>query len=495
MDTIIREINDGLKILLDDLFAKKETNKESLNTVTEKINEKVDEAKQYKIEVDNAKEKIKELELEIKELELDLSELNDRFGNKDLTAVLEAGNKEINSKIMDRQNQITKHRQKIGELTERARSIKDLLINLKKDKKIKEERLETFSVAYTYYNDSLMKIVEYAKDNPNSLENYSYEPTKYQPTQYDYSLEEPTTAVFEEIESMNEEPKSNKNKINKEIDLINEKPEPEFDFNDIASIKEPNDNSEEEKKYDDLLDKLKKRNLNLEEINKTIDNEYESIFGNQIEVEEPIEEAKPEFQIDEITENLLRKNDNASNQTINPVVEPIEEPRISRVENNHFDFMDKQNAADLLNEPLPSSGDKSLEKKVQVVEFFNRIGIDFNRFDNPNQDIIIENFNEKTYSQIVNVLKNNNINLGNIYSAPNVFTSISSTELDSIISKLLISGQTTMNIELVLDQLALVNVFNLNKVIEAQGPNIKKANITDIIFQAKNHSKSIGGFL
>ena len=154
MDTIIKEINESLTRILNDLENRRLVSQKDLDVVTAKINEKVDEAKDYKVEVDNAKGKIKALEKEIESLEIDLNDLNERFGKKDFNVILEAGNREINAKIMEKQNQITKHRQKIAELTERARSIKDLLINLKKDRKLKEERLDIVTKAYEYYNES-----------------------------------------------------------------------------------------------------------------------------------------------------------------------------------------------------------------------------------------------------------------------------------------------------------------------------------------------------
>lgn len=40
--------------------------------------------------------------------------------------------------MIAKQNEITKYREKIGELTEKARAIKDLLINLKRIKKLKQ---------------------------------------------------------------------------------------------------------------------------------------------------------------------------------------------------------------------------------------------------------------------------------------------------------------------------------------------------------------------
>ena len=142
MINLINEINSKLKAIISELETKKSECEKVLDEVKSKIDKKIDEAKGYKVDVDNAKEKIKSLEEEIKALEVDLTDLNERFGKKDLNAIVEAGNKEINAKMIAKQNEITKYREKIGELTEKARAIKDLLINLKKDKEIKTDKLD-----------------------------------------------------------------------------------------------------------------------------------------------------------------------------------------------------------------------------------------------------------------------------------------------------------------------------------------------------------------
>ena len=63
------------------------------------MDEKLEEAKKYKVQVDDAKENIKRLNEEITDLEDDLTELKERYGKKHLVAVIEAGTKEINVQI------------------------------------------------------------------------------------------------------------------------------------------------------------------------------------------------------------------------------------------------------------------------------------------------------------------------------------------------------------------------------------------------------------
>ena len=170
MNTIIEEINVKLNKIIEDLSENKKTTEEALTKVNASIKEKIKEAKKHKKQVDQAKNEIKTLEDEITSLKNDLTDLQEKFGKKDLKGIVEAGNKEINAKIQDKQNLINKEKVKISELTEKARSIKDLLINLKKDKNIKEERLENYTSAFNYYEEELNKIISYSSDNAENLE-------------------------------------------------------------------------------------------------------------------------------------------------------------------------------------------------------------------------------------------------------------------------------------------------------------------------------------
>ena len=198
MINLINEINSKLKAIISELETKKSECEKVLDEVKSKIDKKIDEAKGYKVDVDSAKDKIKTLEEEIKALEVDLTDLNERFGKKDLNAIVEAGNKEINAKMIAKQNEITKYREKIGELTEKARAIKDLLINLKKDKEIKTERLDNYTKALEYYSKELNRIIDFSSENP---ENLVIEPT-FEVKKYDnVNLDSP---VFDEISQMDE---------------------------------------------------------------------------------------------------------------------------------------------------------------------------------------------------------------------------------------------------------------------------------------------------
>lgn len=429
MDTVIREINGSLLEILNKLENRKIASQKELEAVNKKIDEKVDEAKKYKSEVDNAKVKIKELEKEIESLETDLVDLNERFGKRDLNAILEAGNKEINSKIMDKQNNITKHRQKIGELTERARSIKDLLMSLKKDKTSKEEKLDILTKCNDYYSTSINKIIEHAENNPDSLTNYD---VNYSSLKFEYD-DEPLTEVFDEIESMDKE--------DEESDITN------------LSL-------DEESNLDDIVTKIKNKSLNFEELDKSIDNEYTKIFGADLN--------EKETSLD-ISENEINSPIETTNIFDSPTLpENFEVP-------------------DIFGNDNLEEGSNDLE----ITNFFTEYDLEFNKFTSEDQEVIRNIFNHDHFHKILEILKNNQIDLNKIYGAVSLFEKSTPEAVDQNLTKLLLSNQSKMNIELVLESLGDVNNNHLSEAINSYGDDLKEANITDLIMKAKKLSDGI----
>ena len=209
MDSMIREINDNLKAIIDNLKETRDNSIGVLDNIQLQMDKKVEEAKKYKVQVDESKDKIKALEEENKSLELSLSELSDKYGKMNLVSVVEAGNKEIKNKINNNLRDINKEKDHIADLTNRARTIKDLLINLKKDKTAKESRLENLNVIYDYYNNRINEIVDYAFNHSESLGDYkevSVNPIFEEPIDDEEikNIELENTMVFDEIANIDE---------------------------------------------------------------------------------------------------------------------------------------------------------------------------------------------------------------------------------------------------------------------------------------------------
>ncbi|MDO4341968.1 MAG: hypothetical protein Q4C44_04420 [bacterium] len=447
---LVTEINNKLKNIISELEAKKNECESTLANVKTKIDQKIEEAKRYKLDVDNAKEKIKTLEEEIKTLEIDLADLNERFGKKDLNAVVEAGNREINAKMIAKQNEITRYREKIGELTEKARAIKDLLINLKKDKEIKSARLENYIKATNYYSKELNRVIDFASENPDTLDDVSinYEKTDYTS---DINLDSP---VFDEISKMEDS----------SADVKEESYEPEMQKMDFKAL------------------------------NDSIDSEYASIFGTPLEEDNKEEKAQESAPLDLEEENVFDKKDLSDEKipdnslTFEPIkeeelnAEPIKEEPVKEEAPKE----DKASASSFIDE-LNDKKDNS-----ELINLFTENGVDFYSFNEQDQKLLIENFNKEMYKKVFDVLKKNNISLNYIYDAANIFTVGTPSELEHVITKLLLASQTTLNISYVLSALPLINSFDLSEVIKSYGPSVSNANIADLIIKAK-HLNDMGG--
>lgn len=447
---LVTEINNKLKNIISELEAKKNECESTLANVKTKIDQKIEEAKRYKLDVDNAKAKIKTLEEEIKTLEIDLADLNERFGKKDLNAVVEAGNREINAKMIAKQNEITRYREKIGELTEKARAIKDLLINLKKDKEIKSARLENYIKATNYYSKELNRVIDFASENPDTLDDVS---SNYEKTDYssDINLDSP---VFDEISKMEDS---------------------------------SDDLYEENKKEESYEPETQK--MDFKALNDSIDSEYASIFGTPLEEDNKEEKAQESAPLDLEEENVFEKKDLSDEEIPDNSLtfEPIKEEELNAEPiKEELPKEDSISASSLID----SESDK--KDNSELINLFTENGVDFYSFNEQDQKLLIENFNKEMYKKVFDVLKKNNISLNYIYDAANIFTVGTPSELEHVLTKLLLASQTTLNISYVLSALPLINSFDLSEVIKSYGPSVSNANIADLIIKAK-HLNDMGG--
>jgi hypothetical protein len=558
MKALIEEINEKLESIITDLKVRKQTLEDSLATIQRKIDEKIDEAKKYKDDVDKNKNNIKTIETEIESLEQDLADLTNKFSNKDLNAILDTANKEINMKISSRVHEINKNKDKINELTEKARMIKDLLLSLKKDKDAKKSKLDELDVALKYYETEINKIINFSEENPDNLvvddeeireeddsTNYTFEPI-YETKVVDDS------PVFDEIKSIAEEENDEEiendfgttfvsveadeteevdtKDLEKEDDNnvfmdenINSK-EDDKDTKDATTLEEENfdskglgmptfentsnNNSEDFNDKDNpftkdsfleedngIFDFINNRDLPLNEttnvneeitddiaddnvsdivslfehdktqkidfktLNDSIDKEYENIFGEKID-EKKFGKEMDYVPTDDDFLDFKVTNEKNIFDTEEDVKEPISEVKTNLNEQNFIDFC----------------VDNELDEKL---------------FSTEDKDYLISIYNESLFKKIIDVIKNNKIDLNNIYEAAHIFD-MSSLELEKMINKLLLANQTTTNIGLVLDTLPEINSYDLNEVIESYGQNVKDTDITELIVKAK-HLKDIGG--
>ena len=505
----INEINGRLKSILNDLSNEKDELSSALEVVQQRIDSKIDEAKGYKTIVDEYKAHIAGLEEEIASFEKDLNDLKENYGNKGLDAIVEVGTKEINAKIVSKQKEIAKQVEKINELTDRARTIKELLINLKKDKKDKKDRFDSVSIALEYYSGEINKIIEYSENNSESL---VYLPITDEEVETDVPIiDEPIddSPVFDEIASIDKEESSEDTdktseekkddeveveettdkEISNESDLVKEEQSPELENDSSLFLKDEDMNLNSfDSKFDFKLD-----------------DDNQNIFDEKTSEEDLIkEEDLEDTHFDDTISSLFatQKDNTIDFKTLNDSIDKeyenifgksLESDEDKSSEVNDFKFLNNKDEEDghtgLTN--LDIFGNNSKKNSPDIVSnFFITNKLDFDRFSEDNQKYIRSVFSPISFTKVLEVLRKNNIELDAIYTNPNVFE-MDSSELDSIISKLLISGQSVHNISLVLGTLPKIRLIDLNEVINSYGMNVSKADITDIIIKAK-HLSDIG---
>ena len=504
----INEINNKLKKILEELTHEKNDLSDSLEEVQRKIDAKIDEAKGYKINVDEYKANITELEAEINSYEKDLEDLKENYGNKGLDTIVEVGTKEINSKIVSKQKEIAKQANKINELTDRARTIKDLLINLKKDKKEKKDKFDAVSVSLEYYTNEFERIISYSEENPESL---VFTPTESVAVEVEDTpvIEEQSiddSPVFDEIASMNKEDNDEEKKddvvVNKEDEKDKSKDDIKIDsnynfefdnslfmnndeqdepkeekvvnFNDEEDLIKVED--EEDAHFDDTISSLfatqKDSNIDFKTLNDSIDKEYENIFGKKID------DKKDDVKLDDFNNYSFLNEKNLDE----------EEKSYDHTGFTELDIFGDNRNKPSVTKPLVQNNNINLNTNTDIVtNFFITNKIDFDKFSDENKEYIRKIFNPINFTKVLEVLRKNSIELDGIYQNPKVFE-MNSSELDSMITKLLIANQSIHNISLVLSSLPSITLMDLNEVISSFGTNIKDANITDIIIKAKHLS-------
>ena len=394
MDTMIKEINDNLKTILDTIRENRDNSISTLDNIQNQMDKKVEEAKKYKIQVDSAKDRIRDLENENKSLEVSLKELNDKYGKMNLVSIIEAGNREIKTKMNDNLRDINKEKEHIQELTNKARTIKDLLINLKKDKSVKEEKLENIKVIYEYYNDRINDIVEYAYQHSNNLQDYKREVVKENDVNLDdvqeiKNIDLDNTMVFDEIANIDENKnfKDEMSFINDEINdnIVEEKNDSIINnIKDVPLNEEVHDevSLEEDKNVSDeenVVDK-DKEDINNDDVD--FDKQYNDIFSDPINynLEKENDGSKEDVELensiqDDIVDNGENNKTEESTIENNEVMEH-KEPNLDLGKNEEYKELnlDKKNNTieDLLNRDNNIFEEKE-EDNVENVERINKI--------------------------------------------------------------------------------------------------------------------------
>lgn len=538
MDSMIKEINDNLKTIIDTIRENRDSSLTTLDNIQNQMDKKVEEAKKYKIQVDEAKERINDLEQENKSLELSLKELQDKYSKMNLVSIIEAGNREIKSKINDNLISINKEKEHIQELTNRARTIKDLLINLKKDKTLKEEKLESIKVVYEYYNTRINEVIDYAFDHSNNLADYkdSYNKIGFDDKDTDSDKKESkvvkpidleNTMVFDEIANIDE----NKN-FKDEMSFINDKIENETkDTLEEKPLEEKTNFSDEEKYNAIINDTLNNINdegvvdnkLDTKEVSKESEVDKEENNTEDVKSEEKVFDKPVDENLNIDSNNIFLDNEDEKRNSVTEEIDTLNKDRIDKINdlfsnindvkdetvntsNNAIDIENKIDNAykdvfgtsvsepisktptltDIFGNPIKAEDLSTEVKTTKMIEdLFRENGIEFNRFREDEKNYLKQIYDEEKFNNIIEVLKRNKINIENIYYAFNIFGEISPNELESLINKLLSIGQSVEAIGSILEKLPKVKKYNLDEAIMSYGDYIKDIDITELVMKAK----------
>lgn len=538
MDSMIKEINDNLKTIIDTIRENRDSSLTTLDNIQNQMDKKVEEAKKYKIQVDEAKERINDLEQENKSLELSLKELQDKYSKMNLVSIIEAGNREIKSKINDNLISINKEKEHIQELTNRARTIKDLLINLKKDKTLKEEKLESIKVVYEYYNTRINEVIDYAFDHSNNLADYkdSYNKIGFDDKDTDSDKKESkvvkpidleNTMVFDEIANIDE----NKN-FKDEMSFINDKIENETkDTLEEKPLEEKTNFSDEEKYNAIINDTLNNINdegvvdnkLDTKEVSKESEVDKEENNTEDVKSEEKVFDKPVDENLNIDSNNIFLDNEDEKRNSVTEEIDTLNKDRIDKINdlfsnindvkdetvntsNNAIDIENKIDNAykdvfgtsvsepisktptltDIFGNPIKAEDLSAEVKTTKMIEdLFRENGIEFNRFREDEKNYLKQIYDEEKFNNIIEVLKRNKINIENIYYAFNIFGEISPNELESLINKLLSIGQSVEAIGSILEKLPKVKKYNLDEAIMSYGDYIKDIDITELVMKAK----------
>jgi hypothetical protein len=173
MEKMISVINDNLNSVVSGIKDHKASTEELLATIKNEMDKKVDIAQEYKNNVEDAKAKIARSEAEIKDLEKDLEDLNQKFDGKDFREILNAGNKEINSKIIEKRKAISIQGKRILDVTDKAHDLKEELVDLKNRRNAAEEDLVKTNTLLNYYETNIANMIDFTTYHVDELEGYS----------------------------------------------------------------------------------------------------------------------------------------------------------------------------------------------------------------------------------------------------------------------------------------------------------------------------------
>lgn len=509
MEKMIGVINNSLRNIINGIKTHRVDAEKNLAVIKADMDDKVSIAAQYKANVEESRSIIASLEIEISELENDLRDLNEKFGSKNFKEILAAGNKEINTKIIEKRALISEQNQRILDLTKKAHTLKDDLVKLKQRKATTEEALNKSVVLVNYYEARINEIIKYSEENPGGLDNYTtpveeveevknLETLVYEKYEEEIPVDE---SVFEEIDEISTI-ELDEEALKEAIEDINEEKGEEIESLEVEDTPGHLDLTMTQQLDDIILAATKvleeeKRNvektpvINIEnEIKKVelevdkhtvINNEKDNVVVTEEVIDETDEDNGEQILVPEDNSNIehIIVEDDLELEEIDGADLFVDKPEEVEVEEKEKEVVIPEENDEPLN-VTSNVFNESIFKSTNFYDLLSECNLDHDRFSEEDLVKLESKFNKELIVEFVNVLKKHNIAISKIYDNVDVMLEVTPQNMDHILTLLDKSGATNDAIGYIFNKLNKVNINSLELAIN----NNADRHLTELLFDA-----------
>ncbi|MBR6072772.1 MAG: hypothetical protein IKP76_00425 [Bacilli bacterium] len=476
MKELINIVNSKIQAVVDELKNQKTMLENKLKTVEVEIEQQVEAANTCKTNVETSSNTISELEADITKLKGDLQELHDKFDSAGFTELLEAGNKEINGKIIENNTKIAEQQDLIRRYSEEAQSIKDELTALKDSKMNLETELNNTMVALKYYSkkidDMTITAIEHA-DKLSDIVILDDENNEIADVDVNKVID---GTIFDEIDHIS----SNDRELS------------EQELEDILNTKEQVSEVVENKEED--LSKTQALDAAIVEAQELLENtgkmepvqvppQEEIVEQAPVVEEQPVETIEEPMDVIEQTPEQPSVVDVPMNDQFEdiPVNVPMKEDYQENPIINSEEFEKTMN----INISTPEEPNNNVQdikstfadinsSSVDINGMIDELGLDPSKFEETDLNILKNNLDVQKGLKIIDVLDKHFIDTKNIYSNPEILITMSPEVLDEELDILERSGCISTTIGYVFKYLDQIDINKLREKVTGQTDAIIK---------------------
>ena len=473
MKELISIINSKLQAVTDELKNQKAMLENKVKDVETDIERKVESANLCKSNVETSSNTISELEADIEKLKSDLQELHDKFDSAGFTELLEAGNKEINGKIIDNNTKIAEQQELIRRYSEEAQNLKDELTALKDSKINLETELNNTMVALKYYSKKIDDMTITAIEHADKLADITIlDEDNNEMTNVDVNKVIDGT-IFDEIDHISSGDK-------------------QLSEQELENILNSKEEVKEEKEED--LSKTQALDAAILETQELINNEPPKVETQEVvqtnepvfpQVEtQPSEPIMPQQPVENLNSPIQSvSNDSFINVPMNFEQQPtIDTDEFEKTLNLNIPTEEEQPQVieTVLEEPVNNVQDiKSTfadinESTVDINAMIQELDLDPSKFNEEDLKVLKGKLDVQKASKIIDVLDDHFISNTNIYTNPEILITMAPAALDEILDTLERAGCIATTIGYVFKYLDKINVDKLKESVKGPTDSIIK---------------------